>query len=742
MTSPTPQSPRPNSLIQSLAEAYLQRGQFAEAAEKFGELLRNGLQTPNVYRNLALALLGMENVTPTAQQIYEHVLKNFPGDRELYLRLTAVLLNKKARDGFALKCYQQTLNLNPPPAREVQWALVLHLQESGYELAAFEILKRMALRENGNEAQTLARFMQLAARLDKQAEARSTLLYLEGRNERAHGVARILGLDHARAFLREHEAASLSTREWQTITRAALGYERLESLGAAREFTILRLALARLHGRNAQRQSLSSSQTGATHLHEFISRLTPAETPSANAAFAHVFGMRLANLGEAREQSGEEVARNLARKFLAFAAKHLAHAAQATCYVFADGLLANANALAELATAAVELLHKIERYNLTAAQGAQLFAHALVHSADADALDVGQERLRVLYEALHLLEAQSLDGQITTAARNRLWFPREVYEREFLAEEMPVRACEPVRFPAEEFYAEVYEAVWRNPLAYVEEKTPYDLGRFTALAKLRATRDAGTYRGRDRQLERSVVIKALSADLSAKLAEDEAERERVLAAIRSVAKLEAPGLAAIYDMGFHDGIFFYAREYLEGQTLAQAREGGRSFAFAESVKLGLRLCRILALVHRQGVAHGNLKPENIWLVANEELKLADFYVPGFVEPPESAMRSQTTSWYYAAPESANEFAPNAASDIYALGLLLFELMSGIAPLAAIDSVQGWQAYELPPLAAFWPEAPPGLSELLARACAKLPEQRFANLFAFENALRIFAQHSS
>lgn len=739
MTSPTPQSPRPNSLIQSLAEAYLQRGQFAEAAERFGELLRNGLQTPNVYRNLALALLGMENVTPTAQQIYEHVLKNFPGDRELYLRLTAVLLNKKAKDGFALKCYQQTLNLNPAPGREVQWALALHLQESGYEPAAFEILKRMALRENGNEPQTLAQFMQLAARLDKQTEARSTLLYLEGRNERAHGVARILGLDHARTYLREHEASSLSTREWQTITRAALGYERLENLSAAREFTLLRLALARLHGRNAQRLSSIPAQTGATHLHEFISRLTPAETSSANATFALVFGMKLANLGEVREQVGEEIARNLARKFLAFAAKHLGVAAQAKCYFFSDGLLASVSSLAELATAAVELLHKIERYNLTAAKGAQLFAHAVVHAADANAFDAGQEQLQTLYATLHLLEAQSLDGQTTAAARNRLWFPREVYEREFYEQDVPVRACEQVCFAAEEFYAEVCEAVWRNPLAYVEEKAPYDLGRFTVQAKLRETRGAGTYRGRDRQLERNVVIKALGADRSAKLAADQAERERVLAAIRSVAKLEAPGLATIYDMGFHDGIFFYAREYLEGQTLAQARQGGRSFSFGESVKLGLRLCRILSLAHRQGAAHGNLKPENIWLVANEELKLTDFYAPGFVEPPESAMHMQTTSWYYAAPEHASEFAPNAESDIYALGLLLFELMSGLAPLAALDSVDAWQEYELPPLAAFWPEAPPGISELLSRACAKLPEQRFANLFALENELRIFAQ---
>ncbi|MEK7727976.1 MAG: hypothetical protein AAB354_06140 [candidate division KSB1 bacterium] len=269
MTSPTPQSPRLNSLVQTLAEAYLARGQFAEAADSFSELLRNGLQTPNVYRNLALALLGLESLTASAQQIYHYVLKNFPNDRELCLEICALLLKHKAQDQFALKCYQQALALNPPPAREVQWALARHLQNSGYASAAFEILKRMAVRENGAETQTLARLMQLAARIDKQLEARNLLQYLEGRNERAAGVSRLLALDYARTFLRDSATLTLSTREWQTITQAALRQERLESMSAACEFITLRLALVRMKSRTAQRYSAPYAETNDTQVADF-----------------------------------------------------------------------------------------------------------------------------------------------------------------------------------------------------------------------------------------------------------------------------------------------------------------------------------------------------------------------------------------------------------------------------------------------------------------------------------------
>ncbi len=737
MTSPTPQSPRLNSLVQTLAEAYLERGQFAEAVDQFSELVRNGLQTPNVYRNLALALLGMESLTAAAQQVYEYVLKIFPNDRELALKICTLLLKDKAQDAFALKCYQQTLALHPPPAREVLWGLAAHLQTLGYEPAAFEILKRMALRENGKETQTLAQLVQLAARLDKQNEARNILLYLEGRNERAHGVARLLALEYARTFLRHGNAHTLTTREWQTITQAALSYERLQSMSAAREYAILRLALARVQSLNAQRYYSQRAGAADLHLTDFLQRLSPVETTSASAraAFKHVYGLRLKNLAHVRAEAGETVARNLAQKFLAFAAKHLGKAAQATCYAFADGFLASADSLTMLAAAAVEVLHKMERYNLTAAKGTQLFAQTVVHAPRAASFGEGHAGVQVLYEMLHLLEAQAVQAEASTQGRNCLWFSREVYEHALGQKVWPAKAHERVHFAAEEFHAEVYEAVWRNPLEYVEEKTPCDWGRFVVHARLRGSRNRGTYRGRDRQLERSVIIRALSPALSAKLAQDSAQREHVLAAIRSLAKLEAPGIAAIYDMGFHEDIFFYAREYLEGQTLAEARQAGRGFTLDETLKLGVRVCRILSVAHRQGVVHGNLKPENVWLFPNDELKLSDFYVPGFVEKPEPANNMNLSSWRYAAPELFRPFAPNVQSDVYALGMMLYELLAGHSHLAEFDSAIAPDDTLLPLLSSLQPDVPPGLDEIFLRACHKNPRERYKNLFEFESALR-------
>ena len=736
MTSPTPQSPRLNSLVQTLAEAYLERGEFAEAAEKFSELVRNGLQTPNVYRNLALSLLGMESLSSAAQQVYQYVLKNFPNDRELCLQICALLLKQRAHDAFALKCFQQALALNPPPPRSVQWALALHLEEIGYAPAAFEILKRMAMRENGVETQTLTQLMQLAPRLDKQNEARSILLYLEGRNERAQGVARFLALDYARAFFKQSGAQPLSTREWQTITQAALGYERLENLQAARECALLRLTLARFQNRNAQRFAANGAQAGEAQFNDFVQRLQPAERREKNtrATFPRLYAMRLSNLARIRAEAGENVARNLAQKFLDFSAKHLSKVARAECYLFSDGLLASAEVLLPLTQTAITLLQKIERYNLTAVKGAQLFAQTVIHAYSPSATEIGEAKLGLIYETLTLLEAKSEDEHTRAAQHSRLWLPRAIQEQEPAATLPPLRTPQVVRCAEEEYHTEICEAVWRNPLEHVDEKTPYDLKRFVVHAKLRQSHFAGTYRGRDRQLERNVIIKALEPAPSLQLAQNDEQREHVLAAIRGIAKLEAPGIATIYDMGFHEEIFSYAREYLEGRPLNVARQ----FAFAESARMAMRLCRILSVAHRQGVVHGNLKPENIWLFANDEIKLCDFYVPGFVATPEFALHSSASSWYFAAPEFLHTFIPSIAGDIYALGVLLLELVSDAKPFAAIKSVQEWQEFELPSLDEFLPEAPPGFPELIARACAKQPDQRFPNLLALENALRLFA----
>jgi hypothetical protein len=714
----------------------LERGHFAEAADKFGELVRNGLQTPNVYRNLALSLLGAQSLNENSQPIYEYVLKIFPNDRELLLKICGLLLKHQAQDGFALKCYQQTLALNPPPGRELLWALAAHLQALGYGPAAFEILKRMALRENGNETRTLAQLVQAAARLGKRNEAHSILLYLQGRNERAHGVARLLALDYARAFLRAESAHALSTREWQMITQAALGYERLPSLRAAREYAILRLALARVQSPNAQ-----SAGPGDVHLADFLQRLSPLKTHGAiaNARFEHVCGLRLSNLARVRERAGEIVARELAQKFLAFAAKQLGKAAQAWCHVFNDGLLACADSLAALVEGAIDVLNKMERYNLTAAPGAQLFAQTVVHARRPAAFDEARQSVQVLYETLHLLEAQP-SSAAALQGRSCLWLPAGLYEAGLGPETLPATALGVVRFEEEEFEAEVYEAVWRNPLEHVEEKTPKAWGRFIVYERLRRDSVSGTYRGRDRQLERNVIIRALSPAASARLAQDEARREHVLAAIRNLAKLESPGLAAIYDMGFHEEIFFYAREYLEGIALAEALREQRAFAREESLQLAARLCRVLSAAHRQGVIHGNLKPENVWLFPNEELKLSDFYVPDFVERPEPPPRGNFFSRRYLAPELFAGFAPNVQSDVYALGMILYELLAGHSHLAEFDSAMAPEEMFLPLLSSLQLEVPPGLDEIFLRACHKNPAARYKNLFELESALRGLENH--
>ena len=389
----------------------------------------------------------------------------------------------------------------------------------------------------------------------------------------------------------------------------------------------------------------------------------------------------------------------------------------------------------------MDLLHKIERYNRTAAKGAQLFAQTVLHAQRPAAPHDEHAGLQLLYETLNLLEAENEEAGALAEWGNRLWVPRAVYEQELRPEIMPAKNLGLVHLQAEEFPGEVYEAVWRNPLEYVEEKTPYALGRFLVFSKLRQSRISGTYRGRDRQLERNVIVRALSPHLSAKLAQEEALRELALTAIRNVAKLEAPGIAVIYDMGFHEDIFFYAREYLEGQTLEQvSRRGGerREFTLVESVKLILRLCRILSVAHRQGVTHGNLKPENIWLFPNEELKLTDFYVPGFSERPEPAAFMSFANWRYTAPELFQGLTPNAQSDVYALGVMLYELVGGALPSPPISSLLEWQEYDLPPISELHLDMPAGFSETLARACAKNPNRRFSTLQACENALRLFA----
>lgn len=739
---------RSTAILQMLGETYLARGQFAEAAAKFSELVAAGKGTPETFRHLALALGGLNALDDNARPIYQQALQFFPHDRELLLKTCRVLLAHNAREPFAMQLYKQALLLNPPAGHETLLALAQHFWRNEQAQPAFETLKRLALFENGGRESTLAQLVPLGWRLEKYADTRSVLAYLAGRNEKAAWLQRWLALDSAYAWLRVYATAeakqtqpesapSYPARDWRWISQALPAYDRLERLAALREFSVLQLALAGMHHQQAALQQ--SPAQSASFFEELAQRLPalsqsqpePALRPAANAFPKFLVILKISNFEKLLAEAGETLAQALANKFMDFAAKYLLKASQAHCFRLRDGLLAFADAMPMLAIAALDLLHKIERYNATAKPAAQIWVQITAHAAAETPEPAAVRCWRMLCETLHLSECQRAPNAAAGAAKmfgNAFIMARPVYESHIGYQVIPAKSAGVRRSPWPFFRAEICEAIWRNPLEYVEEKKPCVFGKFWVTVKLRGGREAGVYRARDRELERQVLLKALSPANSYRLVQDVALRERVVAALRQIGRLALPGIATIYDMGFQEEIFFFVREFLEGKSLDHIIQSGRRLSLAEGLALALRVCRILHEAHRAGVVHGNLKPGNIWLSPNGEVVIADFFVPVFVEKPDPGNLLNPAAWQYSAPERRKAASPQPAHDVFSLGAILYEALTGELPPAAAEA-------SAPPLRNEAPPAPPLIAEIVAQACHPQAQERFQSFAEFEQILR-------
>lgn len=208
---------------------------------------------------------------------------------------------------------------------------------------------------------------------------------------------------------------------------------------------------------------------------------------------------------------------------------------------------------------------------------------------------------------------------------------------------------------------------------------------------------------------------------------------------RVVARLQHPNVVSVFDAGEFDGRRYIVTEYVHGYTLRQLIETHGRLPEAEVVRLGRQVAAALAYAHRQGVVHGDVKPENILVNETGIAKLTDFGVAETLTrtltPAQAADLLGTIA--YLAPEVIQGERPTPAADQYALALTIFEAAAGRLPWSGSSpaAVAGQRlARPAPPLRAFAPAVSSGLEAVVARALAIMPAERFPSLEAFEAAL--------
>src|SRR6476620_3989404 len=259
------------------------------------------------------------------------------------------------------------------------------------------------------------------------------------------------------------------------------------------------------------------------------------------------------------------------------------------------------------------------------------------------------------------------------------------------------------------------------------------LGPYEVLSPLGAGGMGEVYRARDMRLDREVAVKVLPE----RLAEDPAALSRFEREAKALAALSHPNVLTILDFGQQDRIAYAVMELLEGETL-RSRLVQAQMSWREAADLGYELADGLAAAHSRGIVHRDLKPENIFLTSNGRAKILDFGLARRDGPPElqdqTHQQTQTQMTEpgsvmgtvgYMSPEQVSGVAADARSDIFSLGCVLHEMVSGARPFAGRTHGEVLAAIlrdEPPDLAGR--ALPPEFVGVIRHCLQTKPEQRF------------------
>ena len=247
---------------------------------------------------------------------------------------------------------------------------------------------------------------------------------------------------------------------------------------------------------------------------------------------------------------------------------------------------------------------------------------------------------------------------------------------------------------------------------------------------------ANVYLANDTILDRKVAIKVLRGDLS----NDEKFIRRFQREALSVSNLSHPNIVEVYDVGEEDGQYYIVMEYIEGKTLKQLLKKRETLSLPEVIDIMLQLTDGLAHAHESYIIHRDIKPQNIMILDNRLVKITDF---GIAMALNATQLTQTNSVmgsvHYLPPEQANGKSATVKSDIYSLGILMYELITGSVPFKGDNAVEialKHMKEKIPSIRKQNPTIPQSVENIVIKATAKNPRNRYDSVKEMHDDLEI------
>jgi len=251
---------------------------------------------------------------------------------------------------------------------------------------------------------------------------------------------------------------------------------------------------------------------------------------------------------------------------------------------------------------------------------------------------------------------------------------------------------------------------------------------------------ADVFSARDLLLDRQVAVKVLFPEF----ATDANFVERFRREAQSAASLSHPNIVSVYDWGKHEGTYFIVMEEVQGRTLAEILSTNGQLTSKQAAEIASEVAAALGFAHDNHVAHRDIKPANILIGTNGQVKVADFGIARALNAPTEANLTQVGSVMgtatYFSPEQAQGAQPDPRSDLYSLGIVMYEMVAGKPPFTGENpvSIAYKQVHDSPqPLVQIVADVPRSFEAIVAKLLAKDPQLRYPSGTALRDDLRRF-----
>ena len=262
--------------------------------------------------------------------------------------------------------------------------------------------------------------------------------------------------------------------------------------------------------------------------------------------------------------------------------------------------------------------------------------------------------------------------------------------------------------------------------------------RYELIAQLGSGGMSVIYKAIDRELGRNVAVKVLRPSLT----KDPSFLEKFRQEARNIANLQHPNIVTVHDVGSQGQTYYIVMEMVEGQDLKKIIRNHGALSVDRAVNIAVQMCAGLGYAHRSGIVHADVKPQNILVTRNDVVKVTDFGIAQALTDTQPNTRLDVVwgSPHYFAPEQAKGERPTPAADVYALGIVMFEMLTGRLPYIGATQQALAMAHinqPIPLITEYNNQLPESLARIVQKVMSKEPYQRYATADQLGNVLDQF-----